>query len=169
MLLFAKGAILIDCERHLGGYLRAISNAMSQNMQQKSEQLGLTSTQGMFLHHLWFRQERLGQPTYARDLEEFFDIRHSTVSGVLQRMEAAGFVQFQASESDRRCKAVIMTEKGMDAIDQTGRHIRQTEAKLVEGMTEEEILIFRRLLRTAAHNLGVCCASQHLKKEEPQP
>jgi len=169
MLLFAKGAILIDCERHLGGYLRAISNAMSQNMQQKSEQLGLTSTQGMFLHHLWFRQEQLGQPTYARDLEEFFDIRHSTVSGVLQRMEAAGFVQFQASESDRRCKAVIMTEKGMDAIDQTGRHIRQTEAKLVEGMTEEEILTFRRLLRTAAHNLGVCCASQHLKKEEPQP
>ena len=87
-----KGAIIIHCERHLGGYIRAISNAMTQNMQQNSEQLGLTSTQGMFLHHLWIRKEKLGLPTYAKDLEEFFDIKHPTVSGVLQRMEAAGFV-----------------------------------------------------------------------------
>ena len=71
-------------------------------MQQNLEQLGLTSTQGMFLHHLWVRQQKLGRVTYARDLEEFFDIRHSTVSGILQRMEAAGFVEVHGSETERR-------------------------------------------------------------------
>lgn len=153
---FVKGAILINCERYLGGYLRAISNAMAQNMQQNSEQLGLTSTQGMFLYHLWYRREKLGLPTYAKDLEEFFDIKHSTVSGVLQRMEMAGFVEFEASQTDRRCKAVCLTKKALAAIEQTGQHIRQTEAKLVDGMTEEEAAEFRRLLQIAAHNLGVC-------------
>ena len=166
MLLFSKGAIPIHCERHLGGYLRAISNAMAQDMQQNSEQLGLTATQGMFLHHLWFRQEQMREPTYARDLEEFFDIRHSTVSGVLQRMEAAGFLQFQASEKDRRCKSITLTAKGLNAIEQTCRHIQQTEDKLTDGMTEAQVSEFRCLLKMAAHNLGVCMP--HFTKQEKE-
>ena len=160
----------MERERHLGGYLRAISNAIARDMQQNSERLGLTSTQGMFLHHLWIRQEKLEQITYARDLEEFFDIKHSTVSGILQRMEAAGFVEFQASETDRRCKAVRITAKGLAAVTQTEQHILQTEAKLVEHMTQEEAAEFRRLLQITAHNLGVCMPCQHQnKKEESTP
>jgi len=144
---------------------------MAQDMQQNSEQLGLTSTQSMFLYHLWYRQEKLNQPTYAKDLEEFFDIKHSTVSGILQRMEAAGFVELQASELDRRCKAVHLTAKAMDAHKQTVLHIQQTEAKLVDGMTPEEALQFRQLLQTAARNLGVCTQHhrQKIQKEESDP
>ena len=143
-------------DRHLGGFIRALSNAIAQDMRQNSEQLGLTSSQGMFLHHLWFRQEKLGVPTFAKDLEEFFDIKHPTVSGILQRMEAAGFVEFQASEADRRCKAILLTPKAMELHVETERHIQQTEARLVSGMSEAEILEFRRLLRLAADNLDVC-------------
>ena len=156
----------MNWQRHLGGYLRAISNAMGRDMQQNSERLGLTSTQGMFLHHLWFRQEKQGLTTYARDLEEFFDIKHPTVSGILQRMEGAGFVELRASEADRRCKEVRITDKGMAAIAQTEQHILQAEARLVEHMTEEETAEFRRLLQIAAHNLGVCMGCQHPNKKE---
>lgn len=160
-----KGVREITCQRHFGGYLRAISNAMAQDMQQSSEANGLTCTQGMFLHHLWMRQ-RQGQRTYPRDLEEFFDIKHSTVSGVLQRMEAAGFVEVHASEADRRCKTVILTQKGLDAHTQTSQHIQQTEARLVQGMTEPEIAELRRLLEIAAHNLGVCMPHIGQNKKE---
>lgn len=163
-----KGVIVINCHRYLGGYFRAISNAMSQDIQQNSEQLGLTSTQGMFLHHIWFRTKKLGLPTHAKDLEVFFDIKHPTVSGVLQRMESAGFVEFQANESDRRCKAVCLTQKAMDAIEQIGRHIESTEQRLTAGMTEDEIIQFRQLLEKAAKNLNVCHKHpiQNQKKEE---
>ena len=144
---------------------------MDRDMQQNFEQLGLTSTQGMFLHHLWVRQQKLGRVTYARDLEEFFDIRHSTVSGILQRMEAAGFVEMHGSETDRRCKAIHMTQKALDALEQTDSHIRQEEAKLVRGMSEEDAAHFRRLLQQAARNLGVCAPHPHVtqKKEEAHP
>ena len=121
-------------ERHLGGYLRAISNALAQDMQQQTEQLGLTSVQGMFLHHLWYRQEVLKVPTYARDLEEFFYIKHPTVSGVLQRMEAAGFVSFQAKEEDRRCKTILLTEKAMQTHAKIEQRICASEERLTHGM-----------------------------------
>ena len=150
-------------DRHLGAFIRSISNAMAQNMQQNSEQLGLTSSQGMFLHHLWYRQEILGESTYAKDLEEFFDIKHPTVSGILQRMETAGFVKLVASETDRRCKAIHLTQKAMDAHAQTDACIQQTEHQLVATMTDAEVQEFRRLLQIAAKNLGVC-STQHPPK-----
>jgi DNA-binding MarR family transcriptional regulator len=71
-------------------------------------------------------------------------------------MEAAGFVAFEPSQTDRRCKAIRLTKPGLDAIEQIGRYIQQTENKLVEGMTDLEAAEFRRLLQIAAHNLGVC-------------
>lgn len=171
MLLFLKGAMVIDNEIHLGRYLRSIANALGQEMQQHSEQLGLTPAQGMFLHHLWYRQEKLGQITFARDLEAFFDVKHSTVSGILQRMEAAGFVTFEASEGDRRCKAIRLTQKAMDTHALTARHIQQTEAKLLEHMTPAEAAEFRRLLQIAAGNLGVCMKNpfHDHPKEESNP
>lgn len=146
----------MDCNRHLGGYIRALANALSQDMRQSSEQLGLTPAQGMFLHRIWVRQEILHQDTYAKDLEKLFDVKHSTVSGILQRMEAAGFVILEESASDRRCKAIRLTQKALDAKDLTDEHIRQTEDRLTDRMTEAEILEFRRLLQMAAENFGVC-------------
>lgn len=158
----------MECERHLGGFFRAISNALAQNMQRNLDELGLTSTQNMFLHHLWFRQEKLGLPTHAKDLEEFFDIKHPTVSGILQRMETAGFVEFQPSQTDRRCKVIGLTPKSMHAVSGAIQKIEETEAALVRGMTETEAAELRRLLRKVANNLGVCaspCPRPSIKEE----
>lgn len=152
-------------ERHLGGYLRAISNALAQDLQQKSEQLGLTSCQGMFLHCLWVRQELLNEVTYAKDLEEFFHIKHPTVSGILQRMESAEFIELRASEADRRCKIVHLTNKAMQAHAQIEAHITASEQKLTQGMSDEEQRLLRGLLKQAATNLGIC-DPPHLKKKE---
>ena len=161
----------MECQRHLGGYFRAISNALGQNMQRNLDEMGLTATQNMFLHHLWFRQERLGFPTYAKDLEDFFDIKHSTVSGILQRMEAAGFVEFRPSQTDRRCKVIGLTEKAMKAVSGAIEKIEETEAALVCGMTETEAAELRRLLQLVANNLGVCTAAcpKPPTKEELHP
>lgn len=153
-------------ERHLGGYLRAISNALAQDMQQQMEQLGLTSSQGMFLHHIWKRQAENGQDTYAKDLEEFFYVKHPTVSGILQRMEAAGFVTLEASATDRRCKAIHLTPKAANAHAQIEQQLNESETQLTNGMNEAERAEFRRLLHLAAKNLGVCCKPPAINEKE---
>ena len=155
-------------ERFLGGYLRAISNALSQDMQQQTEQLGLTSSQGMFLHHIWKRQQQ-GQDTYAKDLEEFFYIKHPTVSGVLQRMELGGFLTLEASSTDRRCKVIRLTQKALDAHAQIEQHLRSSEAQLMQNMSQAEQQDFRRLLQLAAKNLGVCCKPPVITEKEDRP
>ncbi len=160
----------MDNNRNLGCYIRSLANALAQDMRQSSEQLGLTPSQGMFLHHIWFRQEMLHRDTYARDLEQFFDIKHPTVSGILQRMEAAGFVRFEENRMDRRCKAIRLTQKAADAHLQATAHIEQSEARLTANMTEAEVGEFRRLLQLAADSFGVCLKpTLPQEKEDPNP
>ena len=65
----------MEHHRHLGGYFHAISNALSQRMHQNCEALGLTATQSMFLHHLWYREHILQQPSHAKDLEAFISMK----------------------------------------------------------------------------------------------
>jgi len=153
-------------ERPLGGYFRAISNALTQDLQQQTERLGLTSSQGMFLHHLWKRQTQEGLQTCARDLEEFFYIKHSTVSGILQRMEAGGFLTIQANDCDKRRKTIALTQKALDAHAEIEGHLRQSEQLLMKDMTEQEQLEFRRLIQMAAKNLGVCCRRPTIEEKE---
>lgn len=160
----------MDSNRRLGSYIHSLSNALAQDMRQSSEQLGLTPSQGMFLHQIWFRQEILHRDTYARDLEQFFDVKHPTVSGILQRMEAAGFVRFEQNRTDRRCKAVRLTQKAVDAHLQAAARIEQSEARLTVNMTEAEVREFRRLLQLAADSFGVCLKPTiPQEKEDPNP
>ena len=153
-------------ERSLSGYLRALANALSQQLGQNMEALGLTPAQGMFLHRIWYRQEVLQQPTCAKDLEQFFSIRHSTVSGILQRMETAGFLTFEVSALDRRRKRICLTQKARDAHTQTERLIQKNDAQLTADMTEEEKLEFRRLLKLAAKSMGVFQCEPFPQSEE---
>ena len=142
-------------ERSLSGYVRSMANVLSQQLGQKVETLGLTPAQGMFLHRIWYCETELGTTTCAKDLEQFFHIRHSTVSGILQRMEAAGFLTFAVSEADHRRKHLTLTQKAHDAHAQTVKIIQESDALLTARMTEAEAAEFRRLLRLAAEGVGV--------------
>lgn len=157
---------MLTKERPLGGYLRAISNAMAQDLQQQTEQLGLTCSQGMFLHHIWKRQTQEHLDTYPKDLEEFFYVKHPTVSGILQRMEASGFLTLEASAEDRRCKVIRLTKKAMDAHSTIAAHLEASEAQLTMGMDDAQRTQFRALLQLAAKNLGVCCKPPVINEKE---
>ena len=146
----------MDYPRHLAVYFRSIANALTRELDQKAEQMGLTSSQGIFLHRIWVCQEKLQMPIYAKDLEDFFDIKHSTVSGILQRMEAAGYVEFLPSPDDKRCKSIHLTDKALETHAQMEAHLLQTNDRLVANMSPEEVELFLRLLQTAAENMGVC-------------
>lgn len=145
--------------RHLGGYFYAISHTLAQYMQESCEDFDLTSSQIMFLHHLWYRDTCLKQPTCAKDLEAFFEIRHSTVSGILQRMEAAGFLTFSSGVRDHRRKTIHLTQKALAAHAAAEQCMCRTDAQLIRDMTESEAAQFQNLLERAGQNLGIFCHS----------
>ena len=144
--------------RHLGMRVRILSQTIHTAIDRKLTALGLTGQQSFVLRYL---SEHKDEPVYARDIEKRFNLTHPTVSGIIQRLEAKGFLASEPESSDRRCKRVNLTPKAEECQKEIAQHIQSLERTMVRGMTDDEVLAFHRLLDLAYQNL-----SEEMKKEE---
>lgn len=144
--------------RHLGMRVRILSQTIHTAIDRKLTALGLTGQQSYILRYL---SERKDEPVYARDIEKRFNLTHPTVSGIIQRLEAKGFLATEPELSDRRCKYLNLTPKAEECQEEIEQHIQSLEHTMVRGMTDGEVEAFHRLLDLAYQNL-----SKEMKKEE---
>ena len=75
---------------------------------------------------------------YQKDVEKEFGITRSTASRVLVLMEEKGLVKRMGVEHDARLKKLVLTEKSQqmgEAMHQVGE---KTDAKLLQGFSDEE-------------------------------
>lgn len=70
--------------------------------------------------------ETLHREIYQKDIEEEFQIRKSTVTGILQLMEKNGFIYRESVEKDARLKRIVPTKKA-EALRPTHQRIRSPD------------------------------------------
>ena len=90
---------------------------------------------------------------FQKDLEAEFSIARSTATGILQLMEKKGYLKRESVPHDARLKKLVLTEKGMNTHEQHIKRIHDIEDMLREGLSEEEIQTFFRLIRKMRENL----------------
>ena len=140
----------MDPSSHLGPRLRHLNLLLRANMDRKFTSLDLTGTQSFILRHL----SACGQEAvYPKDIEKRFNLTHPTVSGILQRMEAKGFITITPDPDDRRCKMLHTTEKADRCQKEVCSYIGQLETVMMDGMTETEKDTFLRCLDRVISNL----------------
>ena len=113
-------------------------------------EMDLTASQGRIM--VFIAHRRL--PPCARDIEEAFQLSHPTVSGLLNRLEKKGFIEFRADPTDRRCKRLFLLDKGNECLAAMERTIAENEHRMVRGFTEEERRQFADFLERAIINVG---------------
>lgn len=79
-----------------------------------------------------------GEDVFQRDLEEKFSVRRSTMSNTIMLMEQKGFLTRTPVSYDARLKKLTLTEDGWRIHHTLESAIRDAEAKLTGGLTEEE-------------------------------
>lgn len=131
-------------------------------MNRELNELDLTSSQG---HIIGFLTHSAEAPC-ARDLERFFRLSHPTVSGLLGRMEAKGFVEIRPDPDDRRVKRIYPLERGMSCAKRIDESIQDIESQLIQGFTPEEQAQFLDLLQRAVENLTQKAQTFHTQREE---
>ena len=146
--MFVKEGIKI--QRFYGHQFKILNTYLEQILNREMTRMELTSSQSHVIGYLTHSPE----PPCARDLEEFFGLSHPTVSGMLSRMEAKGFIQLRPDDKDRRIKRIYLLERGKACSVRTQEVIRDNERLTVEGFTEEEIRLFDNFLDRAIENLG---------------
>lgn len=80
------------------------------------------------------------------EIEQEFDIRRSTTTIMVQRMEKRGLVERIASPSDKRQKLVKLTDKSQTLVQKIHEYMKQDDIKLRANFTDEELEITRKVL-----------------------
>ena len=140
----------MEGRNHLGLKIKTISKLMMQNMTNSITTLDLTSSQAFLLGYLCHRQS---ETVYPKDLEKEFGFTHPTVSGLLQRLEAKGFILCKPSPADRRFKCIQVTDKALRINQQILGQMQASETDLVSGFTMGEITQLHQFLDRMIQNI----------------
>ena len=100
-----------DKERYIntGRLIHILSNQMKRrNASEAVGDDGLTTMQKHVLKHILL--ETMHREVYQKDIEEEFQIRKSTATGILQLMEKMDYSR-ESSKKDARLKRIVPTQK----------------------------------------------------------
>ena len=110
--------------------------------------LGITRSQWWVLAFL-SRRDGMTQTGLAADL----DLTKVAIGGLLDRMEAAGFVERRADQSDGRARRVYLTRAGAKMVATIRDSVEAVELEILERIPEEELAQAADTLRTLKDTL----------------
>ncbi len=138
-------------ENAVGPRIKRISNALDRKRTLDMEDMELTSSQSFVLGYL---TRHAGEPVTPGELGRHFDLSQPTVTGILQRLEAKGFIRYAEDSGDRRKKRICVTEKAQEIHQQVVLRFRETERLITQGMSERETKELLALLDRVIENIG---------------
>jgi DNA-binding MarR family transcriptional regulator len=106
-------------------------------------ELGLSFQQSMALARL-----EPDEPLPMSALAAALQCDNSNVTGIVDRMEAAGLVERRAYEGDRRVKAIALTPVGVSVREQVRRRAGKPPPEIA-GLSEEDAVLLRDVLLRA--------------------
>ncbi|HHZ11626.1 MAG TPA: MarR family transcriptional regulator [Acholeplasmataceae bacterium] len=111
---------------------------------------GITPQQGRIIRFLAANRDR---PIYQKDIEEFLNIRKSSVSSVIKNLERAGLIQRKHVPEDGRLKRIELTDAALSIHEHATQTNQLIEGKLRAGLDEEEIEFLEKIFDKLKRNL----------------
>ena len=137
----------------LGFRIRSLWQQVNRLMNRhltENDGYGLTGMQ--FAIVSFIAKESTERDVFQKDLEQKFDIRKSTVTGILNTMERDGLLLRETVPYDARLRKMILTDKALQAKKNSEQVIDTVENQLSKGLTEEEIATFLTILEKISKN-----------------
>jgi MarR family transcriptional regulator, organic hydroperoxide resistance regulator len=106
-------------------------------------EMGLSPQQSMAISTL-----KPGEPMPMSALAEAMHCDNSSITGIVDRLEAAGLAERRPSERDRRVKAVVLTRKGELTRIEIDRRAGEPPPRLA-ALPEEDAVALRDILARA--------------------
>ncbi len=133
-----------DCcgaDARIGAEIGMLHNLLRRQMACMTEKTenaaNMTGMQAMIVHHL-IMHEKKGD-VFQKDIENVFQMRRSTATGILQLMEQHDLIRREPVEYDGRLKRLVLTEQARAMDEYVTERMNQMEQLLRQGITEDEL------------------------------
>ena len=92
-------------------------------------------------------------PVYPSDIQKCMHISAATVSGLLKKLRAKGYLTMEGCDTDERRRGLIVTEKALSHKAEIESCMSSIEDQAFQGFTDEELDTLHVLLKRMADNL----------------
>ncbi|WWR17429.1 MarR family transcriptional regulator [Lachnospiraceae bacterium JLR.KK008] len=96
----------------------------------------ITSIQGLILRYIIVESE--GKDIFPKDIEEFLEIKGSSVTSLIGNLERNGYLRRESLDSDRRYKKLVLTEQTLAIKDDITNRINEYMHSMFVGISEED-------------------------------
>ena len=131
-----------------------LDRAFKRRMDERVFNMDLTAVQLRVLGEI-YRMEDVGiAEINQRDLEKHEQVTHPTMTGIIKRLEAKGFITCMPSPADRRYKKIVCTERSRNIHQEIAVQDAEVFQELCQGLTQEEIDEFIRVTDVMLDNIA---------------
>ncbi len=135
-----------------GLLFKQLSIAFDSNLQREAARFDLTPAQASILIYLASVDHSVNQ----RELEYYFKLSNPTVTGLMKRMEAKGFISRVTNPEDGRSKYIQLTPKAMEVSQSVHNNMMEVDRTIMQDLTPEEEEVFHELLSRVLKRICIC-------------
>lgn len=132
-------------------YANNVIRSTRQMVNEGLKPLGLGSSEGNILLHLFTRQEEVRQENLVEDL----DISKPAVSRALKSLERKDYVKRNKDAADKRASRIMLTEKAMEIRPKIESVYNEVYSTAAQGISEEEADFFIKLFSRVSENISL--------------
>ncbi|MGT2958377.1 MarR family transcriptional regulator [Streptococcus bovimastitidis] len=133
--------------------LRELTHQIEQISEEIAKKYAIDHLSGPQGHVLVFLHKNPDTEIYVKDIEIKLGISKSVASNLVKRMEKNGFIEVFPSQTDKRYKQVIMTQKGEDKLPLLQECRKDIENYFFKEITHEEFQVVRKVIDQLKQNM----------------
>lgn len=137
LLTFVEKVVSIETENEIIKLNKDICLVIDKYMDARTQKFGLTMSQGIVLLRI-IDESKVGIAD-ASAIINYADTSKSTVSAILKKLCAKGFITFEPFEKDNRRKKIVPTQKAMRVKNKLCREFENVNRELFCEFSDEEL------------------------------
>lgn len=110
----------------------------------------ITSIQALILHYLIVESEK--KDIFPKDLEEFLEIKGSSITSLISNLERNGYLRRESLASDGRYKKLVLTEQTLAIRDDITSRINEYMKSIFVGISEDDLKVFEKVILQMTEN-----------------
>lgn len=141
-----------DIRMRILAILSFIGKKQKEKIDKELESVRLTGTQVQMMLYILHCNVG-GRVVTAKDLETYFRVKNSTVSGILKRLEKKELIERVADEHDKRNKQIRIKGGFAGMCGSIDERIKEETEKMFHGFSKEEEHLMFQLLTKLLYNV----------------
>ena len=104
-----------------------------------------------------------------RELADMVHVSAATMANSLKRLERKGYIQRQSDEKDSRCNRIVITQKGLEAVERCQDAFDYVDTRLYARFTPEEVERLKNAFRRMLQNMYAVGGARDTQCPPPPP